>query len=396
MKKIFILFIPLFTLFACNNDEPDGPVIHEKVDRTVLVYMAANNNLTVNVEENLDSIAAGYIDANTTGNLLIYLDDMGADAAILYQCQVGRNNQFSKKIIKEYHEPWNSVSPSDMSQVIKDAFTDYPAKSYGIVLWSHALSWLPASKTLTRSWGEDAGYNMNIFDLATTLESVPGVHFDFVLFDACFMSTVEVAYDLRNAADYIIAAPTEVLEFGFPYKSLIKQIFKYNSNTISSLAKCYADYYDGTIKERPTASDIKRVRMDGTIAMIKCSEMDNLASVTHDIMTAHANDIPKVNSNLLQKYFRFYEHAFAYDFKDFMSSFATPAEMQSLEQQLEKTIPYKYTTDYFIELKIDKERYSGIATYVFKDNGSGWDNYYKTLQWYTAAGWDKVFEVGEE
>lgn len=391
MRKILFLLTALFALFACNNDDDElhGPVTHDKVDRTILIYMAANNSLYGNVQENLDSITAGYIDADTDGRLLVYLDNARTDAAVLYQYQIGADKQLVKQIIKEYQEPWNSVSPSNMSQVIKDAFSAYPAESYGIVLWSHALSWVPADKTLTRSWGDDAGYSMNIADLATTLESVPGVHFDFILFDACFMSTVEVAYDLRKASDYIIAAPTEILEFGFPYKSLTRQMFKYNSATISSLAECYADYYDGTTKTRNGIV----TRMEGTMAMVKCSEMDNLASVTRAIMTAHVGDVPKVNPNSLQKYFRFNEHSFAYDFKDFMNTFATPSEMEVLEQQLDKAVPYKYTTDRFIGLNIDKDRYSGVATHVFKDRGNTWDNYYKTIGWYTAAGWDKVYEA---
>ena len=50
---------------------------------------------------------------------------------------------------------------------------------------------------------------MNIEDLVTILSADAVPHFDFVLFDACFMQSIEVAYALRNFTDYYIGSPTE-------------------------------------------------------------------------------------------------------------------------------------------------------------------------------------------
>ena len=43
---------------------------------------------------------------------------------------------------------------------------------------------------------------MNISEFVEILEVTP--HFDFILFDACFMQSVEVAYELRDYTDYCI------------------------------------------------------------------------------------------------------------------------------------------------------------------------------------------------
>ena len=49
---------------------------------------------------------------------------------------------------------------------------------------------------------------MEIDDLA---KGLPDDLFDFILFDACYMASVECTYELRNKAEYILASPTETM-----------------------------------------------------------------------------------------------------------------------------------------------------------------------------------------
>ena len=46
-------------------------------------------------------------------------------------------------------------------------------------------------------------------------------HFDFIMFDACFMMSVEVAYEVRNYTDYYIGSPTENPGPGAPYDKVV-------------------------------------------------------------------------------------------------------------------------------------------------------------------------------
>ena len=39
-------------------------------------------------------------------------------------------------------------------------------------------------------------------------------------------------------------------------------------------------------------------------------------------------------------------------------------------------------------VNIDVETYSGIGCYIPHDGYDNWNNYFKNLSWYTAAGWD--------
>ena len=114
----------------------------------------------------------------------------------------------------------------------------YPAEEYGLILWSHGTSWLPAGRGL-RSFGSDSGKEMNIVDLAKALP----LHFKFILFDACLMGAVEVVYELRNTTDYIIASSTETIAEGFPYHLILPELVKQNPDW-TKVAQQYFDYYN--------------------------------------------------------------------------------------------------------------------------------------------------------
>ena len=61
-------------------------------------------------------------------------------------------------------------------------------------------------------------------------EALEGFHFDFMLFDACYMSGIECAYELKDKTDYLLGSPTEVLARGFPYEDFLPALFKENAD----------------------------------------------------------------------------------------------------------------------------------------------------------------------
>ena len=78
---------------------------------------------------------------------------------------------------------------------------------------------------------------MDISELAAAIDG-SGVRFDYLLFDACFMSSVEALYDLRRAADYIVASPCEVMAHGFPYDTVIPSLFADDGARYDLAAAC--------------------------------------------------------------------------------------------------------------------------------------------------------------
>ncbi len=222
LKYIFLIFSTLTLLTACEGtaDNPEPP-LPDGVSRTVLVYMAANNNPSLphslNYDNMVTAVDGGALDSG--GRLIVFRKISSNSAPQLIE--LTKNGQ---KILKEYPVGTNTVDPETMKEVIADTRTIAPAAEYGLLLWSHASGW----RSPARSWGQDVGFTgtereMSIPDLAYAL----GNHqFRFIYMDCCFMGNIETLYELRDAADYIIASSTETPYAGMDYESNIPAFFE--------------------------------------------------------------------------------------------------------------------------------------------------------------------------
>ncbi|MEG1839031.1 MAG: clostripain-related cysteine peptidase [Bacteroidaceae bacterium] len=387
IKKIAGLLLLLILFFACKEEKE-----HEVIftNRTVLVYMIADNSLTGNVQANIDSITSGFSTSNEIGNLVIYVDEIGRPP-ILFKYEKNSLGVVKKRTIRTYPEQ-NSVSKEIMSGVFREVFKRYPANSYGLVLWSHGMGWIPSPQAKKTRWfGQDDTNYMDIPDLKVALQSAP--KFDFILFDACFMCGVEVAYELRKNTKYLIASPTEIWEFGQPYQNSVSAMFT-SDGDYTKIARYYAKFYDG---RRITNNEGRFFDYTGTIAVIDCDEMDNLAKETHKVFANHQQELLNVRNNNMQRYDRYSypDGPFVYDYYHFLQKIAPEDELASARAQLDKTIIYKYATDAFGDTSMGRPRllikyFSGLGTYIPQLSYSEWNSYYRNFEWFTASGWDKI------
>ena len=360
---------PLF--WGCTNDVPD-PVAPT---RTVLVYMAADNELSYYSYKNIESIVQGTsASALNGGNLLIYVDAKNA-APQLLQIKVKSDGKIQKLSVKDYPEQ-NSADPSVMREVFDKVIADYPADSYGLVLWSHGTAWLPYNvKPMLRSFGQDESNWMEIDELE---EALPDHVFDFIMFDACYMASTEVAYALRDKADYILASPTEVLGEGFPYKLIIGNFFTETAD-LQQIAESFYNYYNQQTDEYQSAS----------VSLIATEQLDNLAAICREIVIGKENTIATLPIQELQQleYLGYTYHAL-YDFDDFISRLATETQYTNYLSILNKVVLYKRTTpnatySYGRQLFINK--FSGLSIYVPQDGLATLNDWYKGMEWYRAV-----------
>lgn len=369
-KYIVCFFLLLLTLVACEKEEiiNEGPA-----QRTVLIYFAGDNNLGSFIDQNLKMIKEGIKnDGLNNGNLLIYSDKSG-DTPKLFQLKMEADT-VRQIDIRTYEADQNSASTETLTEVIDQVKADFPADSYGLVLWSHGSAWLPGNiSSYLRSFGVDGNATIDINDLASALSQY---HFDFLLFDACYMSSTEVAYALRGCTDYVIGSPTEVLADGFPYKDIIGPMFKKEAD-VNAIAERFYEHYSQSLY--PYA----------TVSVIKSSEMAPLAAVCREIFHGKTEqDLFDVPAGSLQQmeYLTPTYHAL-YDFDDYVSRLATKEQYAAFRGALDKAVVYKATTpkSYFaygggIRLAMDK--FSGLSIYVPQEALSKLNEWYKDLEWY--------------
>lgn len=398
-RKIQTVLLGLILLLtACHDDKevPTPQPVPDMALRTVLVYIAGDNSLSSFAIDDYKEMLIGMKSVNTAeNNLLVYIDRSGTLPQLI---RLGKytNGELYQDTIKSFPSQ-NSVGVTEMKAVMAQAYGDFPAESYGLVLWSHAEGWTPYPElSRTRWFGQDLGNGdkrMNINDLHTVLQSAP--HFDFILSDACFMQSVEVVYELSDCADYFIASATEIPGPGANYHYVVPAMFAQKSG--AELAKevskqyyePYAAIYDGNkeTSNNPWTGGV-------SIGVLKSSALENLAAATKKVFSNEVNKIPIEVSTLLY-YGRGSLYYCFYDFNDYIKAIVVEEQQYNEWKQAFDAAMIQYATT--------PKNYSGLIGRSFSMEGTAGlsvyipglkpavDQFYKeSYQWYTAAGWSQM------
>lgn len=390
MEKLVLIVLAGLMLISCKKEPETTPPI--KADRTVLVYMAVSN-LTSQAELNLADMAAGM--EGLSGNLIVYVNRYPGNAA-LYRvnddqtmvevAQCGKEDPASAEVLQRV---WNTT------------VQQFPADSYGLVMWGHATGWIPADLNITNQrskpigeeisqplqsmerqiWTQmsDAlptkafGGDMEISDMVAALPHDRKL--DFLLFDACFMSSIEALYDLRNTAQYIIASPTEVMGDGFPYTDVTPLFFQETLN-LQGICQAFVDSYR-------YSSSVQ----SASVTLINTSELEPLATAVRNLHEAFPD--PTVDLDDVQPFESLTRHVF-YDMEDYFKQFADgSSQFEAFQSQLAKTVVFSDCTDWIYSAygaMFQCVNYCGISTYVPQDIFPVYGATYAETAWAKAIG----------
>jgi hypothetical protein len=359
-------FLLLLSFLACKK----SPADHEPLlpERSVLIYIGANNNLHDDGLITVEKIVEGTKSVQN-GSLVVYLKTQFNSC--LLKISTGKP-AVRIDTVKNYASG-NSSDPAFLSEVIKDARACAPAKSYGLVLWSHASSWSPAAKVTPESFGSDDFREMDIKDLKNALPD----DLDYIMFDACSMSAMEVVYELKEKAIYILASPAEVLSSSFPYDKILPHLFEQEEG-LKVVARKFIDYYKAQ----------SGLYASATVALIKVDEMEKMASLTKALLGKKKPVYPYHLDNVQSMDFDEGGLA-AYDFMNFLENNYPATDLQALKEQLEKVVLFKDHTASFFDVPI--KNYCGLSIYPPIANDP-LKNYYSSLNWASASDWYMLFQ----
>lgn len=379
IRFLFCALAMALTLFSCKKAETEEIVVVKR-PKTVLLYMVANNNLSYDAENSISRLQNGYIPAEE-GNLLVYKHCAGMDPVLLH---IKKGEEGTVVADTAYRFPPRvSATKSALTQALNVTQALFPADSYGLILWSHGTGWIPplassssaAQEQISgscpeRTFGLDGKVELEIRDLA---QAIP-YKLSFMLMDACFMGGIETAYEVKDSVDYYIGSPAEILTESFPYHKIMQHIFK-STPDYAAVCREYYDYYNAKSGAERSA----------TVALMDCSKLDEVAEVAKRVFDQYGDRIASLDLSLLQPYFRGSSSKYFYDLKDLIDAIADASLSAEFAAALERAVPYKATTPYFIELPI--RSFCGVSTYV---PGNPADtklaDYYKQYKWNQATG----------
>ncbi len=413
IKKYLGLLSFLFIFIACNDDDnndvpnptPDSDSI------TILAYLVANNNLDGFLKENIATMYDGLADMKEPATLLIYWDGRSkigesenTHLILKYQTngkgKINGNKALNTsytlnevlaeaEIVKEYPSQM-STDGNVMSNVLKDMAALSPTDKMGLIFGSHGSSWLNTIFTGSRSFGQDGSGSDNtilLTDMVQAISSV-GKTFEFILFDACYMGSAEVCYDFRNVTKYQIVSAMEIPAYGFPYSTLLKYLYQGTTNGYKQACQEYIDYYQYILEEETGNAW-------GTVALVDSKEMQSLTNEIKEEIVKHKIDLADYNPNVLQEYGRGGGPYISYDLEHFIKDMNNHVIPESFKVQINKTVLYKgcletARTSSYEDYSVDVTNYCGLGIYIPTDKRPKWNQYFKTIDWYTASGWNEV------
>ena len=375
----------LCILYACEQESE--AVIPQPGERTVLVYFAGDNDLSGFVREDINELKEGVVsyELPVGKHLLIYVD-IGGEA---YLSEISyRNGEAVETVIKTYPAR-NSTGLAETQEVFDDVFSNpkYEAASYGLVYWSHCDGWIPYPLPVTRWIGQDTGEHadnrMNLSDFEQVLQAAP--HFDFILFDACFMQSIEVAYELRDYVDYYISSPTETPGPGAPYDAIFSYLFE--NGAASALAETYFEVYDNMYKK--SGNDWP---YGVSICAINSAALGDLAAATRQAL--QASDISFSCAALRQTTFDYdkrgaISHVGYYDYAGMMERVLEPSAYAIWKKAFDDAVVFWNTTEYNYSASYGSfpmHGANGVSHYIPSSPQVEACEAYHSLDWYEAAG----------
>lgn len=351
--------------------------------------MIADNNLDPFAIDNINQMEMGWND-DFDGNLIVYLDRAeGASIAhpVVYKIVHDTTQNIKSQIIAVYPEQ-NSADPLVMNNTLSSIIKDYPAQSYGLILWSHGSAWFPKGTelnadstklkarihTITKSFGKDGLDEMSITDLSNSLP----LKFQFIIFDACYMGSIEVLYELRNKSDYIISSSTEILSSGYPYTDIMPLLFQQTIN-YSNLANTFYQSYekhDGVMKS-------------ASVSVANTNNLHNLAQSVSMIMEDTPN-LKLADYNYIQQ-FTLTDNKYLFDLKDFVYSISRNDKLlENFSRNLNNVIVFKASTKKMMD-ELGISSFSGLSVFIPNPNKNNLYEFYEKLEWFSDSKYDLYF-----
>ena len=377
---------------SCSNgDSPDGPDVPvTPVGQTVFMFFPWSNSLLSDFRRTVEDMQTVVAQRSMKDERVMVFMATSEREAVLFELKK-QNGRCLTDTLRHYSDrPF--TSRQWLTSLFSEVMTLAPASRYGMVVGCHGLAWVPvqgqrsARKRLgsqERIDEEDNLYKeeridkegesndlmhfevqgpvttrfiggtypetqIETTDLADAMADA-GLHTEYILFDACYMSSVEVAYELKDVTHYLIASPTEVISYGFPYITMGKHLL--GTPNYKGIADSFISFYSSYYLPY------------GTVAVTDCTQLDALAAIAQQINAAAEAQLAPDGVQIMDGY----SPTLFYDLGHLMSlKNAGTVLTTAFAEQLDKTVPYKGHTDqYFTALKdapVDIKHYSGLNT----------------------------------
>lgn len=394
---VFVLIILSISLTGCFLLPP----VDSTAEWTVMVYLDADNNLEsagiddinemetigssdeVNIVVQVDRIPYSVLAANNQG----YADDSSNDnwttTRRYYITQDSDSSQISSQLISDLGEQ-NMGDPQTLVDFANWAATEYPAKKYLLVIWNHGGGFRSLNLTKDIAWdytnGED---KITMPELESALSSIStqiGGGIDVVGMDACLMAMVEVAYQIKDYADILVASEENVPTTGWPYDTILDQLVSDPDMSSKELASEIVANY---ISNYPSSGVVK--------SAIDLNYMDTLATQLSDLASSIMGDsltsrAEYIFASTKVQYYGDYDFIDLYDFCNKLLLYSNNSEVRNRALSIQQTLINYCIIDSKYSKEEDSDSY-GLSIYF---PYYYYDDYYENTDFSQNTSWNEM------
>jgi hypothetical protein len=263
---------------------------------------------------------------------------------------------------------------------VKWAKNSFPAKRYMLIIWNHGSGWLKGFPVKDRkgiSYDDETGNNIDTPQLGIALSKMG--HIDILAMDACLMQMAEVAYEVKDNVDYVVASEETEPGKGYSYDVILRSLLFRPDMASVELGKVVVNAYGN--------SNIIGIPRHGTQSLIDTRKLDELAKFTDDfigsLMSANLKSVVKTAREKTQKY-EIKDNKDFYHFVENIVKETDSAVIQSKGKILMNIIKDHVVIHNRTSL-LPLSHSHGIAIYI----PDGWyDRDYDELKWAKQSAWD--------
>lgn len=392
-------------LFGTEEKERDS------YDRVLILYSAACNNISGSLSQDLIDVSKSCLPGKSAATAIVSVAHNISRPAAIVRMYEDKNGNSVMDTLRTYAEDVSLADPAVMREALSYVREQFDSEHYRMVFSSHASDWLPDSKwcfyppkdvssngdkgIVTQSIGNEVvsgvTYEMTLDEFRNAIP----MKMDAILFDACLMAGVEVAYELRDVCDYLGFSPAEVLADGFDYHRIADDLLQVDAaDAVRDVCAHFFEQYENQ-------PDYLR---SATISAVRTSEMDALAECCRSLFERYREGldrpsrVPQFFDGVYEKTGSQYNAAmdsvlvlhWCYDMQDIMSaagiSGASAAELQAA---LDRVVYFKKTTERRYSVGdphyLPIEAYCGLTMYLPSLGSNVMTDYYRTLSWNKAT-----------
>ena len=413
-KYIAFLCTALAALLLSSCEGIFGDNSHK--NSTFVVFSLGFNNLSSALKSDIEDLVTYSLNKNhTRDNLLIFSHHTSSGSSYSTKTSPVLTRIYKDKKDKIVRDTLLVMDPSTISAsaetiriVLEFVQANFPSDKYGMLISSHGTGWVPENYCNYPSnydnisggsiWRSASKEKMipaplmdgtpdvksigvqNIskselieIDITDLAEAMP-MKMDYIIFDACFMGGVEVAYELMDKCDKMVFSQTEILADGMDYKTMLSYLFGKSEPDLRGLCENYFNYYD-------SQSSVYR---SATISLVDCKKLPEAAKACKAIFETQSPYLSELNRSQVQRYFRMSyidNHGWFYDLGSIISNCqATEEQVARFEEAMASCILYKANTQWFMS-DIQMRTHSGLSMYFPYEERTYLNEFYKTLRW---------------